>query len=192
MVHFILLCAYISLVLVVVDTAVLSVANEPKGEVAKTDIGNYSYTTDRYFNKTRRPVNTINRINSDDSLKHGNTIQTDDSRWYKQRSKTAAVLISIYFGIFGVDWFYLSRGNSGYIVAGIFKLLISCGCCSGWPILTLGARRLSSVMIKTGYILNMLLSFISLLWWIIDWTRILANKFPDGNGKKLKHFSEYL
>jgi uncharacterized membrane protein len=114
-------------------------------------------------------------------------MQTNKNCSYKQRPTTTAVLISIYFGVFGVDWFYLSRGNAGYIIVGICKLFISCGCCSGWPILTFGTRRLSNLMILIGYILNILFSLISLLWWVIDWTRILANKFPDGNGEALKH-----
>jgi hypothetical protein len=43
-----------------------------------------------------------------------------------------------------------------------------------------------------GYAINILFSSISLAWWVIDWARILANKFPDGNGVKLKHLSGYL
>lgn len=42
---------------------------------------------------------------------------------YQQKSKLAAFLLSFFVGGFGADWFYLSVGNAGYIVAGVFKLL---------------------------------------------------------------------
>ena len=42
---------------------------------------------------------------------------------YQQRSKLAAFLLSFFIGGLGADWFYLSVGNAGYIVAGVFKLL---------------------------------------------------------------------
>ena len=43
-----------------------------------------------------------------------------------KKSKLAAFLVSFFFGAIGVDWFYLSAGSGGYIVAGIFKIL-TCG-----------------------------------------------------------------
>jgi len=42
---------------------------------------------------------------------------------YSQKSKLAAFLLSFFVGGFGADWFYLSVGNGGYIVAGVFKML---------------------------------------------------------------------
>ncbi len=42
---------------------------------------------------------------------------------YQQKSKLAAFLLSFFAGGLGADWFYLSVGNSGYIAAGVFKLL---------------------------------------------------------------------
>lgn len=170
-----LLCARISIVLTVVNAAALLSTSITK---------EHSNTVHTYSIETEHHID-VNNCTFD----HGSMKYTNCS--YKQRSKTAAVLISIYFGIFGVDWFYLSRGNGAYIVVGICKLLISCGCCSGWPILALGARRFSSATVRIGYIASTLFTLLSLMWWIIDWTRILANKFPDGNGIELKHFSEY-
>jgi TM2 domain-containing membrane protein YozV len=41
----------------------------------------------------------------------------------KGKSKLGAFLISFLVGGIGVDWFYLSNGHAGYIVAGVFKLL---------------------------------------------------------------------
>jgi hypothetical protein len=46
---------------------------------------------------------------------------------YKQTSGLVAFLVSFFVGEFGVDWFILARGNAGYIVAGIFKLLTAGG-----------------------------------------------------------------
>jgi uncharacterized membrane protein len=178
------------------DTAVLPVNNKEKEQVNSTNNNNKSGSTNICANKTNCNKNEQYRditrcLYDHDSTKYGNTIRMDDNCLYRQRSKTTAVLISIYFGVFGVDWFYLSRGNSGYIMIGICKLLISCGCCSGWPLLTLSTRRISGLMIMIGYILNILFSLTALAWWVVDWARILANKFPDGNGVELKHFSEY-
>ena len=41
---------------------------------------------------------------------------------YAQKSKLTAFLISFFLGAVGGDWFYLSQGTAGYIVAGLFKL----------------------------------------------------------------------
>ena len=71
---------------------------------------------------------------------------------YKGKSKLAAFLLSFFVGGLGVDWFYLSAGDAGYIVAGIFKLI------------TFGGLG---------------------IWWLVDWIRILADGFSDGNGMDL-------
>jgi hypothetical protein len=42
---------------------------------------------------------------------------------YEMRPKLNTFLASFLGGCVGADWFYLSRGNGGYIVAGVFKLL---------------------------------------------------------------------
>ena len=42
---------------------------------------------------------------------------------YKEKSKLGAFLLSFLLGNLGVDWFYLSDGNAGYIIAGIFKII---------------------------------------------------------------------
>jgi len=195
----ILLCIHIIYVLILVDladTAALSVNNKENEQVIFTNHSNNSVSSNISFNKTNfnkneRYINITASIYDQDWNKYENKMRTNGNFSYKQRSKTTAILISIYFGIFGVDWFYLSRGNGRYIVIGICKLLISCGCCSGWPLLTLGTRRFSAIMIMMGYMVTILFSLTSLCWWVIDWARILANKFPDGNGFELKHISGY-
>jgi len=51
---------------------------------------------------------------------------------YSQKSQTIAFIISFIVGSFGADWFYLSSGNAGYIVAGVFKLITLGGCGIWW------------------------------------------------------------
>jgi len=109
-----------------------------------------------------------------------------DACTYQQRSKLTAFLLSFFLGIFGIDWFYLSRGNGGYIVAGILKLLISSGCLFGWPFINIGGTKKSRTYIVSGNLINVILTSISLIWWLTDWIRILANAFHDGNGAPLQ------
>ncbi len=42
---------------------------------------------------------------------------------YEQYAQLGAFLLSFFLGGLGVDWFVLAKGNAGYIVAGVFKLL---------------------------------------------------------------------
>merc|ERR1712080_26411 len=49
--------------------------------------------------------------------------EIEDLEAGKGKSKLVAFLLSFFLGEFGVDWFYLSNGSAGYIVAGIFKLI---------------------------------------------------------------------
>jgi len=50
---------------------------------------------------------------------------------YELRSKKIAFILSFIVGSYGVDWFYLCRDNGGYIVAGVFKLILL-GACGIW------------------------------------------------------------
>jgi hypothetical protein len=47
---------------------------------------------------------------------------------YELYSQKMTFVLSFFAGTFGVDWFYLSRGHTGYIVAGVFKALTLGGC----------------------------------------------------------------
>jgi len=76
----------------------------------------------------------------------------DEPCTYHQKDKVASFLFSLFLGEFGADYFYLHRGNGGYIAAGIFKLV------------TIGGLG---------------------VWWLVDWIRILADTFNDGNGLPL-------
>ncbi len=46
--------------------------------------------------------------------------------------KLGTLLLSIFVGGLGIDWFILARGNAGYIVAGVFKLLTGGGLGIWW------------------------------------------------------------
>ncbi len=56
---------------------------------------------------------------------HGWTYSFNDPNIcnYQQKSKFGAFILSFILGGFGADWYYLSVGNSGYILAGVFKML---------------------------------------------------------------------
>ena len=107
---------------------------------------------------------------------------------YEQRKKLTAFLLSFFVGIFGVDWFYLSRGHGGYIAAGIIKLLISLGCMFGWPVAIghIAQKKPNSLMLVN--IINVLLTVTSVIWWLTDWIRILADVFYDGYGAPLQYW----
>ena len=96
---------------------------------------------------------------------------------YEQRSKSIALVVSILLGGLGVDWFVLARGSGSYILAGIIKMLMSSGCCA-----------VASLLKRNGEMAlcwNIVLGIASLVWWIVDWVRILVDRFPDGNGAPL-------
>ena len=104
---------------------------------------------------------------------------------YKQRTKLTAFLVSFFVGVLGIDWFVLARGNAGYIVAGIIKLLISLACAIGWPVLVVRFSKKDSRLLAIGNVINATLSLTAFVWWLTDWIRILANVFADGHGAPL-------
>jgi hypothetical protein len=117
---------------------------------------------------------------------HGNVAEPNTYCNYEQRSKKTAFFLSFIVGAFGVDWFYLSRATLIYIIAGVLKLLLAFGCFGSWPLTYFGPEIQNSESIKTK--IRGVSTFFSLLafaWWIVDWVRILVNKFPDGNGARL-------
>jgi hypothetical protein len=115
-------------------------------------------------------------------------INSADTKYcaYKQRSKKTAFLLSFFTGAFGVDWFYLSHGDFGYITAGILKLLLSCGCCCAWPLTYFGPEIQNSESVKAKLRgVSTCFTLLAFAWWIVDWARILGNRFPDGRGVSL-------
>jgi hypothetical protein len=62
------------------------------------------------------------------SCKHGETTSYFYPCGYKLQDRVGIFLASFFGGLVGADWFLLYRGgNSGYIVAGVFKLLTGGG-----------------------------------------------------------------
>merc|ERR1711971_437310 len=51
---------------------------------------------------------------------------------YSKMSKVTAMCLSIFLGLFGADWFYLSRGDLWYILAGICKAITGGGAAIWW------------------------------------------------------------
>lgn len=101
---------------------------------------------------------------------------------YERKPKWPTFLISIFVGSLGIDWFYLARGSTVYIVAGVCKLLTSCGCCCS--IFTMCSKK-SEGAAACFVCLGRLLGVANGIWWLVDWIRILCNAFPDGNGVAL-------
>jgi hypothetical protein len=101
---------------------------------------------------------------------------------YKQASKFSSFLTSLLIGGAGIDWFILSRKSSLYILTGLLKLLISIASYI-WTAFAVINKTESSMIVASCFSCN--LSLIAIIWWIVDWIRILLNKFPDGNGAPL-------
>ncbi len=111
---------------------------------------------------------------------------------YQQKEKLTAFLLSFLVGATGADWFFLARGSTVYIIAGVFKLLtgiagiiLPCAfCCLGFAKSNRG---------KTcGFICLTLIIVTSTaansIWWLADWIRILTGTFKDGNNVGLKNW----
>ena len=47
---------------------------------------------------------------------------------YRRKNPINTLMASFFGGVVGADWFFLSRGDGGYIAAGVFKLLTAGGC----------------------------------------------------------------
>jgi hypothetical protein len=114
------------------------------------------------------------------------TWQKSDICAYKQISKLAAFLVSFFFGPLGIDWFMLSRKDGGYIAAGVLKLFMPCGFCVVLPCILMGGGQDSKACIIVANAIRVLVTVGSSIWWLVDWIRIFANAFPDGNGAPLK------
>ncbi|CAF2520343.1 unnamed protein product [Rotaria sp. Silwood2] len=101
---------------------------------------------------------------------------------YKQLSKFSTFILSFLVGGAGVDWFFLSRKDNLYILVGLLKSLISVASCI-WTRLAIIIGTDTSISIASC--LGACLTLISIIWWFIDWIRILCNDFLDGNGAPL-------
>merc|ERR1711994_1032103 len=108
---------------------------------------------------------------------------------YEQKSKLTAFLLSFFLGYLGADWFYLSQGQAGYIVAGIIKLffpVITCCCAACCGFACAGASRTPEVGGAMATAATACNGLIITIWYGVDWIRVLADAFYDGNGEELK------
>lgn len=101
---------------------------------------------------------------------------------YRQSSKYWAFVVSFVFGLTGLDWFVLCRGDLLYILCGILKFLLLTSCCI-WSPLAANTKHEDAKTVASC--LSVVLTLFSVVWWLIDWIRILSNIFPDGNGAPL-------
>ncbi len=117
---------------------------------------------------------------------------------YEQKQKLTAFLLSFFSGTFGADWFYLARGNSGYLVAGCFKLItglvllvgICFGCCTSICMLIdrPSVKKIGFCLTVSIGIPIIVCSLINVIWCTVDWIRVLADGFKDGNGVSLQNW----
>ncbi len=102
---------------------------------------------------------------------------------YQQFKKFDIFLISVCSGMFGTDWFYLSRGSYWYIGIGCIKtataVIVIGNLC--WLIRSSSRRKWIIFSLTLS-----LLGWISM--WATDWIRVLFNIFPDGNGIALNNW----
>ncbi len=117
---------------------------------------------------------------------------------YEQKQKLTAFLLSFFAGAFGADWFYLAGGNSGYLVAGSFKLIsglffivgVCFGCCTSICML-IDRPSVKKIGLCLSISIGILVIFCSLanaVWCTVDWIRVLTDSFKDGNGVSLKNW----
>lgn len=166
--------------------------------VQTTPVFQKPFITIEYSNKTNNlkpKIHLSTCITDRDCHKHGYCKDGNcvcDKGWltwlnsrqcsYKQTSKIFAFVLSFLFGFVGIDWFFLSRKDTLYILCGILKLLISTGCCIWSP---LAAKSKSKNATTAASCLSVSLTLIAFIWWFVDWIRVLFNSFPDGNGASL-------
>ena len=111
---------------------------------------------------------------------------------YQQKEKLSAFLLSFLIGSTGADWFYLSNGNGGYIAGGIFKLLTGISgcilpcilCCFGIIGRGSATKKAIGAICAMGFVI--ICTILNVIWVTVDWIRILADGFNDGNGIALK------
>lgn len=105
---------------------------------------------------------------------------------YEQRSKSTAFLVSFFVGYLGVDWFVLSRGNAGYVVVGVVKMFLLFAACFTWFLSAKNRSEKSRNRRFLPLVAAIVLTSVSVIWWLTDWIRVLADVFYDGYGAPLQ------
>jgi len=109
---------------------------------------------------------------------------------HKGKSKLTAFLISLFVGGVGGDWFYLSGGNTWYIVMGFFKLatfLFSCyvSCVIGEWFFFKGDESCCCTRIVARIVKYLTYGVVG-IWWLVDFCRILFGQWShDGTGHQV-------
>ncbi|CAF0899443.1 unnamed protein product [Adineta ricciae] len=160
------------------------VTNNENGIVVKVpvcygphDCGHGKCIENRTSCQCERGWITVNSTNASEETKYCN---------YQQRSKKTAFFLSFFVGVFGVDWFYLCRSNLLFIFAGILKLFLGLSCGGVWFSTCFASENGSIESSKSKFrAASTFFSLLTFAWWIVDWSRILGNRFPDGNGNIL-------
>jgi len=162
-------------VAILVDPIVETIVNKPRECSKDADCNDHEHCLNGSICACNRGWAT--HVNINDSISYCS---------YQQRSKQKAFFLSLFSGVFGIDWFYLSRGDFGYIIAGILKLLLAFGCCGSWLLTYFGPELQNSESVKSKLRgVSTCFSLLAFAWWIVDWLRILGNRFPDGRGAGL-------
>ena len=114
------------------------------------------------------------------------------------KSQLAAFLVSFFLGMTGADWFYLSNHSTYYIGIGALKFMliglagfVTYYYMMGFLLIFQTLADPSSVTSrkKIGVGFYVALLVVLMLWWLIDWMRVLTGHFKDGSGQDLISFS---
>ena len=122
---------------------------------------------------------------------------------YAQKNQRTAYWLSVCFGVFGADWFYLANGSNHYIVVGVIKLFLGLSLVFGICFSSFyklynkykGAGEENSLRKIGGvvcglvfFVFIIICAFTSVIWCAVDVFRIYINVFKDGNGIALKQW----
>jgi hypothetical protein len=95
------------------------------------------------------------------------------------KSKAVAVLLSLFFGWSGADWFYLGGGDPWYILGGLLKLATF-----AIPALWLFGPAIK--LLDSAWPVGFAFSVTNLTWWYLDCLAILGDHWDrDAKGRLL-------
>jgi hypothetical protein len=108
---------------------------------------------------------------------------------YKLKDMQTALYLSVFLGGFGIDWFYLARGNLKYIIFGLIKCLVNVFCVLlfikiVW--LSFYEKKNIKFLVISRIILVAVEPF-NILWWLNDFIKIAIGNFKDGNNIELRN-----
>ena len=124
------------------------------------------------------------------------TVSQDDPCGYEQLSKTVNIILTVLFGVFGVNRCYLSRDNYEYMLIGITKILSIATAVSTYTLVNRITKKINDSILPNQhihniwyqiyvYLLVLCICGIIPLWYITDIVCACMNMYPDGNGYDL-------